>query len=258
MGEENHDDDVDTGIDDNDAGANDVDETADDADTANNTDANDDSDGSGSEDGNKDGKGDSKEGSDNADDDTEEEEDDGSEPELRKPKQGASNAEWAAWRAQEKAKSKDGTDNGDNSDNDDVDEDDDDDLSDEDKAAFDKRISKRLAPIEKQAAENEVKVSIAEFVKDNPDFAPFAKKAERFALHKSRANIPIKSIFFEVAGDKLMQIGAKRGRVADKKAKETQAGGGNSGGEEAGNKNYKDMPLGDFEKELESVKMGKR
>lgn len=263
----------DTGADDNKANA-----TADEADTAKQNGAKDDAgddaggdagdDDTGSDDGDDQGKGDSKKGSDDADDDTEDDEDDGEEPELRKPKHGASNAEWAAWRAQEKAKAaKSAKDtkqtdkkdkSGDDSKGDDVDDEDEDGLSPEDRAAFDKRIEKKLKPFQERAAEQEVEASIATFVKDNPDFAPFAAKAKRFAMHPSRQSVPIKSIFYEVAGDKLMRIGAQRAKQADDKAKKTKTGGGSTGGDQQGDKSYKDMPLKDFEKELEAVKTGGR
>lgn len=228
----------------------DTDVTADDADTAQNTDANDDT--GVSEDGaDADGAGDSDASSDNADDT---DADDGSEPEVRKPKVGASNAEWAAWRAHQKAKKAD--ESGDDSQKGDGDADEDDDTTPE-AELIDKRIQKHLEPLQQQAAENEVEASIAEFVKDNPDFAPFSQKVKRFALHPSRQNIPVKSIFYEVAGDKLLQIGAKRAKAADTKAKHSQTGGGNAG-TETGNKSYKDMPFEDFGKELDAVKTGRR
>lgn len=258
MGEEN-DHTADQDIETTDTGADDqgADATADDADTAQNTDAKDDSDKTGSDDGEDKGKGDSgKKSSDTADEDTDGDEDDGEEPELRMPKKGDSNAKWAAWRAQEKAKAKTDTKKSDDDSKGDEDiEEDEDGLSPEDAAAFDKRIAKHLAPLRQQAAEQEVEASIATFVKDNPDFAPFAAKAKRFALHPSRESVPIKAIFYEVAGDKLMRIGAQRAKAADVKAKKTQTGGGTATTEK-GNKSYHDMPQDDFAKELEAVKMG--
>lgn len=271
MGDTNHDhDDVDTTDDTADVDT-DVDETEDEADTSSeseNTDANDDDDDSAdadddsSEDGNDDdSKGDSDKSSDTADDTDTEDEDDGEEPELRKPKAGASNAEWAAWRAQEKAKAAKSK-SGDAKDSDDKDtdsEDTDDDLSEEDAKAIDKRIGKHLEPLLKQQAEQEVEASIATFLKDNPDFAPFASKVKRFANHPSRASVPIKSIFYEVAGDKLLQIGAKRSKAADAKAKKGKTGGGNANTDGKGSKDYANMPLEDFGKELEDIKVhGKR
>jgi len=273
MGANDHDHDEEVTTDDTVDTDTDVDETEDDADTSQNSDADDgadddaddadeadDADDDASEDGSDDdGKGNSdKKSSDTADDETEDE-DDGAEPELRKPKAGASNAEWAAWRKQEKAKAAVNKKSGDDQNSDDKDDSEDtDDLSPEDAAAIDKRIAKRLEPFQKQAAEQEVEASIATFLTENPDFKPFASKAKRFAMHPSREHIPIKSIFYEVAGDKLMKIGAQRAKAADAKARKTKTGGSNTTTDGKGSKSYADMSLDDFGKELDAVKTAPR
>lgn len=214
---------------------------------------NDDEDGAdASDDGGDKGKGDSQE-TDTADDDTEDEADDGEAPELRKPKAGDSNAKWAAWRAQEKAK-KEKSGKGDDTTDDAEDSDDDDDLSPEDKAKFDKRIEKQLAPFKQKAAEQEVDTEIASFLANNPDFKPYEAKARRWALHPNREGVPVKAIFFEVAGDKLLALGARRAKAADQKANQKKTAGGQSAGDK-GSKSFKDMPLSDFGKELEDAKL---
>lgn len=198
-----------------------------------------------------DGKGDSDKETDTADDDTEEFKDDGEEPELRKPKAGAPNSEWAAWRAQEKAKKEK---SGESEKDDDAEDSDDDDLSDEDAAAIDKRIEKHIAPFKKAAAEQEVETEIASFLQTNPDFKPFADKVRRWANHPNRSGVPVKSIFYEVAGDKLMAIGAKRAVAANKKANKMKSSGGQNA-DKKGGKSYSDMSLDDFGKELEAEKL---
>jgi hypothetical protein len=65
--------------------------------------------------------------------------------------------------------------------------------------------------------------------------------------------LPIKTIFYEVAGDKLLKIGAERARKADKSAKETQTGGGSTRSGE-GVKGAWDMPKDDFAKKQEEVR----
>jgi len=240
------------GADDTDTGADDESTADDEEDTSQNNDSEDDDDESSDDGDDGDGKGDSKESTDTSKDkDTEEDEDDGEEPETRRPK---TNAEWAAWRKSQKdKKSKDqqkgGGDEGDEGDSD---EDDADDLSPEDRKAIDKRIGQAIKPFVEKAIESEVEGEIAKFLNANPDFKPFEAKARRFALHPSRQNIPIKSIFYEVAGDKLLKIGADRVRKADKDARKTKTGG--SATNEKGSTSYKDMPLSDFEKELEREK----
>lgn len=227
------------------------DDTAEDeSDTSQNNDDKDDA--SASDDGKDKGKGDSQE-TDTADDDTEGEADDGEAPELRKPKSGDSNAKWAAWRAQEKAK-KEKSGKGADPVEDTEDSDDDDGLSPEDKAKFDKRIEKQLAPFKQKAAEQEVDTEIASFLANNPDFKPFEVKARRWALHPNREGVPVKAIFFEVAGDKLLALGAQRAKAADQKANKVKTTGGQPAGNK-GSQSFKDMPLSDFGKELEAAKL---
>jgi len=106
----------------------------------------------------------------------------------------------------------------------------DDDIDEADEKTVGKVVKKVLAPfIEKQMQEEDAN-EIADFIKQNPDFAPYAEKVKKFASHESRKNMPIKSIFYEVAGDDLLKIGAKRAKKAGDEAKETQAGGGSAAG----------------------------
>jgi hypothetical protein len=267
--EERDDDATDTGNDDQDSDA-----TEDESDTSKNTDDNDADDDSGDDsddddaedDDDDDGKGnsDDKQGSDAADDDdsdgddddADDDQDDGDDPELRKPKAGAPNSEWAAWRAQEKAKKdKSGDDSGDDDKGKDGEDTDDADVPD----AVAKEVAKQMEPFHKQQQEQEVDTEIAAFIAKNPDFKPYAKKTARWAKHPNRAGVPVKSIFYEVAGDDLMKIGAKRSKAADKKADKTKSAGGQSGNSDGkGSKSYSDMPLSDFGKELEDAKTKRR
>lgn len=107
-------------------------------------------------------------------------------------------------------------------------DDDNDDVAPEDAEIIDKRIAKALKPFaDKQVAEAD-KAEIDDFVAKNPDFKPYAEKVAKWAQHPSRQGIPIKSIFYEVAGDDLMKIGADRAKKATDEAKKTGAGGGNN------------------------------
>lgn len=210
-------------------------EDADDDDTSDGDDADADDDTDDDGEGNSD-----TESSDTADDDgDEDEDDDGDEPPTRRPK---TNAEWAAKRVADKKAKKQQTKEKSGSDADDAGEDtgDDDEASDDPVA---KEVAKQLAPFKQQAAEQEVDGQIASFLENNPDFKPYAAKVRRWALHPSRRNLPVKSIFYEVAGDKLMAIGAKRGKAADVKAKKTRGGRGSTDTTGGGSKSYKDTPL---------------
>lgn len=233
-----------------DGSSSDSNETADDSKTAQSNEEADDHSGDSNADDNSDDDGDP----DNNDAD-EVDVDDGAVPELRKPSKGASNAEWAAWRAQQKAqKAQQQAEEGQKSDDQKSEEADD--QSDEEYKK--PSAEERLAALEQAESDREVELSVKDFVIKNPDFSPYAKKAERFAKDASRRNIPIKSIFYEVAGDDLIKIGAARQKQADIKARQSQTGGGSSGGDTSGSKSYKDMDLDEFEKEVEAIKLGKK
>ena len=109
-------------------------------------------------------------------------------------------------------------------------EDEDEDIDEADMKTVGKVVKKMLSPFMDKQAQDEDAQEIAGFVKENPDFAPYADKVKKFAAHESRRNMPIKSIFYEVAGDDLLKIGAKRAKKAGDEAKETQAGGGSGKG----------------------------
>lgn len=187
-------------------------------------------------------------------DDEEDEDDDADEePPTRKPRKPADFV--ALRRGKQAAKSKDGKgkegDKGGDADDGDEDEDG---LNPKDAAAIDKRVAKALAPVLAKEEQSEVETQIAAFTSQNPDFKPFAAKVQKWALHDAWKNVPIKQIFYAAAGDKLMQLGAKRGKAADDKAKKGRTGGG--AGDEGGSKSWKDAPLEDVGKEIERVKLG--
>ena len=110
------------------------------------------------------------------------------------------------------------------------DEEDDDDLDISDKQIIDKRVAQALTPYIQRQMQEEDANEISDFVAKNPDFAPYADKVKKFAQHPTRKDLPIKSIFYEVAGDDLLMIGAKRAKELGDDAKESSAGGGNSQG----------------------------
>jgi hypothetical protein len=114
-----------------------------------------------------------------------------------------------------------------------------------------------IEPLLKQNAAQENEKELSAFIAGNPDFKPFETKIRRYMEHPTRAGIPVKAIAYEVAGDKLMQIGAKRAKVADDKARETQTGGGSSR-EGAGDKSVWDMTPDEFAAQQQKVRSGGR
>jgi len=117
-------------------------------------------------------------------------------------------------------------------------------------------VAKKFAPILDKSLAADDEKEVQDFLKENPDFKPFEAKARRYMQHPSRRALPIEAIFFEVAGRKLLKIGADRAKEADKKAKDTQTGGGsNRAGE--GTKGVWDLPPEDFQAKQEKIRHGK-
>ena len=118
-------------------------------------------------------------------------------------------------------------------------------------------VAKRFGPVIEKTIAADDNAEVAEFLSKNPDFKPFEATVRRYMDHPSRRQLPVASIFYEVAGPKLMQIGATRARAADAKAKQTQTGGGSNRGEE-GEKGVKDLSDTEFRAKQEEVRRGKR
>ena len=180
-------------------------------------------------------------------------EDDGSEPEQRKR---LSSKDFIIQRQQKKlAKKAKAKEDNPNDDDDNEGSNDDDDIAPEDEELITKVVAKKFAPIIDKSLAADDETEIQDFLKTNPDFKPFEAKVRRYMQHPSRRALPIKSIFYEVAGDKLLKIGAERAQQADKKAKDSQTGGGsNRGGED--NQNVWDLTPEQFAERQEKIRRG--
>lgn len=127
----------------------------------------------------------------------------------------------------------------------------------EDEELITKVVAKQLAPIIEKSLEADDEQEIQDFLKEYPDLKSFEKQARKYMKDPSRRNLPIKSIFFEIAGERLIELGAKREREATAKAKETQTGGGSNRG--SGNdKGVWDIPKDDFEAKQEKIRQGRQ
>jgi hypothetical protein len=152
-----------------------------------------------------------------------------------------------------KAKANEAGEGGDN--NDEGDEDDDE-IAPEDEKLINKVFQKNIAPIVEKTQQIEDDKEINAFLTANPDFKPFEAKARRYIQHPSRRHLPVKTIFYEVAGDKLLKIGADRKTKADEEAKGTQTGGGSNRAGSGGEKPIWEMSKDEFEAEKERVRRG--
>lgn len=113
-----------------------------------------------------------------------------------------------------------------------------------------------LAPIVEEHIAARDAQEVKSFLAENPDFAPFAPKVERWMKHPSRRHLPVSTIFAEVAMDNMMKIGADRARKADEKAKQTQAGGGSNRAAVAP-KDWRNAPADELAAEQLRVRQGR-
>jgi len=143
-------------------------------------------------------------------------------------------------------------------DNDEEADEDDDKVAPEDETLIKKVVAPMLEPLVEQNLKAQDEKEIAEFVKANPEFAPYEAKARKWIAHPSRRHLPVETVFFEVAGKDLLKIGAERQKKADEKAKNTQTGGGSNRGGEGGKKKVADMTDEEFANEQERVRRGEQ
>lgn len=180
--------------------------------------------------------------------------DDGQEPEVRSR---MSAKDFIIKRQQRKIANLEKKGNKNDDGNDDDSDDDDNDVAPEDEAMINKVVAKTFAPVIEKTLASEDDAEIQNFLKENPDFKPFEAKARRFLKHPSRRNLPVKSVFYEVAGDQLIKIGADREKKAAEKAKQTHTGGGsNRSGGEGGAKPTWDLSKDEFEAKQEKIRRG--
>ena len=157
-----------------------------------------DDDGSSNDDG--DDKGDDK-GSQNKDDDGDDE------PAVRKRKSAKDYIIERQARKIEKLKGSKNDDDGGSGD-----DDGDGEIDQEDEKIINKVVDKRLAPIFKQQAEAEDEQEVQQFIKDNPDFKPYADKVRRDMKHPSRSQVRITS--YNVCYTKLLRfVSMEIGRI---------------------------------------------
>lgn len=127
-------------------------------------------------------------------------------------------------------------------------------VADEDKKLILDTVMPILEPVLKERADAQDSQELKTFLDANKDFKPYEAKIRKYMQHPSRAHLPIESIAYEVAGKDLLAIGAKRGKQADEKAKETTTGGGSAAG--GGEKSVWDLTPAEFEAQQQKVRSG--
>lgn len=132
-------------------------------------------------------------------------------------------------------------------------DDEDNDIDPDEAEVIDKRIAKVLSPYVEKQREAEDQALIDSFVSENPLFAPYVAKVKTFAKHPTRENLPIESIFYEVAGKDLLKIGGEMAIKALKEAKQSQAGG-STGSPESSTKDVWNMSKDEFTAKQEAIR----
>ena len=112
----------------------------------------------------------------------------------------------------------------------------DEDLSPEEESKIAKVIERRYGQqfekadeIAEENAKAAVSKEVDEFIEKDPNgkyFKEFKDKITKWALHPSRAKMPITAIAYEIAGPELLKLGAKMAKEADEEALDSKTGGG--------------------------------
>lgn len=186
--------------------------------------------------------------------------DDGSEPVTRQRKTAKDYIIERKNRQIEKAKAKagegDGGGQGDNGEGDGGDADEDAEIDPEDAELISKVVDKKLEPLMKEQQAKADDAEVQAFLASNPQFKKYEAKARRYMAHPSRANLPVSSIFYEVAGPDLLKLGAKMASAADAEAKAKETAGGSGGRTMAGEKSVSEMTDQEFREYQDKVRRG--
>jgi len=107
-----------------------------------------------------------------------------------------------------------------------------DDTDPEDRSIIDKRVQRETAPIKEELQRQRDTNEVDGFIRDNPEFGKYRKVALKYMANSSYGNIPAHNIMAIVSSRDQQKLGARRERIADKKARDTQSGGssGRKGG----------------------------
>lgn len=118
-------------------------------------------------------------------------------------------------------------------------------------------VLKNAERITELSSDNEINEAVNDFLdtEEGKYFKDHKAKIIEWAKHENRATVPIAAIAMEIVGPKkMLEIGAQMAREIDRKAAESQSGGGGGRKDESGEgKDYKKMSSTDFQKELNSV-----
>jgi hypothetical protein len=137
------------------------------------------------------------------------------------------------------------------------DDDDDDGISPDDEKLVEKVVERKYGKYFSRDEERDAKAEVKEFLNTDPQgkyFKKYEDKILKWSRHPNRANVPLRTIALELAGNDLLKIGAELEREAQKKADESKAGGGSARATEGGKKDWSNATPAEVEAEIERVK----
>lgn len=114
-------------------------------------------------------------------------------------------------------------------------------------------LKAEIADLRSREEAREDEAEINQIVADNEELKPYADRVKKLAADPSRKQVPIKSLFYEAAGDDLIKIGASRAATANANAAENQQDGTSTGNAPDG-VSVKDMSTTDFQAMQEEVR----
>ena len=116
------------------------------------------------------------------------------------------------------------------------------------------KVHADLADLRSREEAREDEAEMDKIIADNPDMAKYKAEVKKLSSDTSRKQVPIKSLFYEAAGDDLIKIGANRASEANADAAETQQNGTSTGNSPDG-ASVSDMSNDDFAKMQEDVRL---
>jgi len=131
--------------------------------------------------------------------------------------------------------------------------DEDEEINPDDEKTITKVVDKRVDSLARELAATKDQVEVDSFIRANPEYEKYRGSMLKFIGHPAYRNIPVNNIAAIVASKDQQKIGAAKEREADKKAKDTQAGGSNARKQEGGKVDWSTASKEDLEAQKAKV-----
>lgn len=134
------------------------------------------------------------------------------------------------------------------------DKEDEDDVDPDDAKTIEKVVDKKLSPLQAQIQKQNNEIEANSYISDNPEMAKHKPVILKYMAHPAYKNIPVKNIAAIVSSSDQQKIGAKKERVAAKKAADTKSKGTQARKPKGGKVDWLKAPKADYDKKLAEVK----